>query len=48
MDEARQGLLKALGKTWRGGVTCRVLDAIGDAVDVPLRPPPERLPRLPG
>ena len=22
MDEARQGLLKALGKTWRGGVTC--------------------------
>ena len=52
MDEARQGLLKVLGKTWRGGVTCRVLEggpiAIGDAVDVPLRPPPERLPRLPG
>ena len=52
MDEARQGLLKVLGKTWRGGVTCRVLEggpvAIGDAVDVPLNPPPERLPQLPG
>jgi MOSC domain-containing protein YiiM len=52
MDEARQGLLEVLGRTWRGGVTCRVLEggqvALGDAVEVPLRPPPERVPRLPG
>jgi MOSC domain-containing protein YiiM len=50
MDEAHQGLLKALAKSWRGGVTCRVLVggaiAIGDAVDVLARPRQET-PRLP-
>jgi MOSC domain-containing protein YiiM len=52
MDEVHQGLLKVLGKTWRGGVTCRVLEggpiAVGDTVEVPLSPPPEPNPRLPG
>lgn len=52
MDEARPGLLKALGKTWRGGVTCRALEgglvAVGDAVEVVLSPPSEVAPRLPG
>ncbi len=52
MDEAHPGLLKALGKTWRGGVTCRVREggpiALGNAVEVLLRPPPEPIPRLPG
>ena len=51
MEEARAGLLKALAREWRGGVTCRVLVGgavrIGDAVEVLLRPP-EVLPRLPG
>ena len=51
MEEAQAGLLKALAREWRGGVTCRVLVGgavrIGDAVEVLLRPP-EVLPRLPG
>ena len=51
MDEARQGLLKALAKDWRGGVTCRVLSgghiALGDVVEVLVRPQ-EAVPRLPG
>jgi len=50
MDETHQGLLKALAKSWRGGVTCRVLVggdiAIGEAVEVLVRPP-EEAPRLP-
>ena len=52
MNEARPGLLKALAKDWRGGVTCRVLTggsiAIGDAVEVLVRPAPEVTPKLPG
>ena len=36
MDEAREGLRKALHPEWRGGVTCKVLEgghvALGDAV----------------
>ena len=51
MEEARAGLLAALAKDWRGGVTCRVLQAgqiaLGDAVEV-LLSPPEVKPRLPG
>lgn len=51
MDEARAGLLSALGKDWRGGVTARVLDdgvvALGDVVEVLVDPPEIRL-RLPG
>ena len=51
MDEARQGLLKALARDWRGGVTCRVLAggrvALGDVVAVLVRPH-EAGPRLPG
>jgi len=51
MDEARDGLMRALYPDWRGGVTCRVLEggrvAIGDAVAV-LVSPPERKPQLPG
>jgi MOSC domain-containing protein YiiM len=37
-EEAQAGLLSALAKDWRGGVTCRVLEggpvALGDAVEV--------------
>ena len=51
MDEAREGLMRALYPDWRGGVTCRVLEggrvALGDAVAV-LVAPPERKIRLPG
>jgi MOSC domain-containing protein YiiM len=51
MEEAGTGLLKALARDWRGGLTCRVLSggpiALGDAVEVLVRPR-EVLPRLPG
>jgi hypothetical protein len=51
MEEASPGLLSALAKAWRGGVTTRVREggnvALGDAVDV-LVDPPEIRPRLPG
>jgi MOSC domain-containing protein YiiM len=44
MEEAQAGLLSALAKDWRGGVTCRVLEggavALGDAVEVLVRPAP--------
>ncbi|MEM7766636.1 MAG: MOSC domain-containing protein [Pseudomonadota bacterium] len=50
MEEAQPGLLKALAKDWRGGVTCRVLVpgevAVRDAVAVPVSPP-EVVRRLP-
>jgi len=50
MDEAREGLRKALHPEWRGGVTCKVLEggrvAIGDAVDI-VQSPPERVRKLP-
>ena len=50
MEEARAGLLKALGRDWRGGVTARVLEggriALGDRVEV-LASPPEAKPSLP-
>jgi MOSC domain-containing protein YiiM len=51
MEEAQAGLLSALAKDWRGGVTCRVLEggpvALGDAVEVLVRPAPT-LRHLPG
>ena len=51
MEEACPGLLSALAKDWRGGVTARVLEggaiAVGDEVEV-LVDPPEIRPRLPG
>ncbi|MEO1787303.1 MAG: MOSC domain-containing protein [Pseudomonadota bacterium] len=50
MEEAQTGLLKALAKDWRGGVTCRVLVpgeiAVGDPVSIPVSPP-EMVRRLP-
>jgi MOSC domain-containing protein YiiM len=50
MDEARQGLRKALHPEWRGGVTCLVLEgghvSIGDGVEI-VQSPPERTRRLP-
>jgi MOSC domain-containing protein YiiM len=51
MEEARAGLLAALAKDWRGGVTCRVVQAgriaLGDAVEA-IERPPEVNPRLSG
>lgn len=51
MDEAHQGLLKALHPDWRGGVTCRVVTGgdvrIGDTVEILLSPPEHRI-QLPG
>ncbi|MEL6246333.1 MAG: MOSC domain-containing protein, partial [Pseudomonadota bacterium] len=50
MEEAQPGLLKAMAKDWRGGLTCKVIDegriSIGDAVDV-LVSPSETIRRLP-
>jgi MOSC domain-containing protein YiiM len=51
MEEAQAGLLSALAKDWRGGVTCRVLEGgpitLGDPVEVTARP--QRIERkLPG
>ena len=50
MNEACAGLLSALAKDWRGGVTARVLEggflARGDLVEV-LVDPPEIRPQLP-
>ena len=38
MDEARQGLLSAMTKDWRGGVCCRVISSgkitVGDKVEI--------------
>jgi MOSC domain-containing protein YiiM len=52
MEEARPGLLKALARDWRGGLTCRVVAgghiAVGAVVNVRVRPPPEAIARLPG
>lgn len=50
MEEAYQGLLKALHPDWRGGITCRVLSEgtvrVDDAVVVE-HAPPEHVIRLP-
>ncbi len=50
MDDALDGLRKALHPDWRGGVTCRVLEGgqvtLGDLVEV-LVSPPQRVIRLP-
>ena len=50
MNEACAGLLSALAKDWRGGVTARVIEggdiAMGDTVEV-LVDPPEIRRRLP-
>ncbi len=51
MEQTHTGLLKALAKDARGGVTCRVVEGgsirIGDEIVIVLRPPAHR-PRLPG
>lgn len=51
MDEAHQGLLKALHPDWRGGATCRVLCGgrlrIGDPATVTTRMPQQPRKRLP-
>lgn len=50
MDEARQGLRKALHPNWRGGVTCLVIEGghvkVGDCVEI-VHSPPERVRKLP-
>jgi MOSC domain-containing protein YiiM len=50
MEAARAGLMKALAKNGRGGVTCRVMEggriAVGLPVEVVARPPDVK-PRLP-
>ena len=50
MEEARSGLLKALAKEWRGGVTCKVSTpghvSLDDPVEI-LLSPPEKVRRLP-
>ncbi len=52
MDEARPGLLKALGPDWRGGATCRVLSGgtirTGDAIRILISPPELTRRPLPG
>lgn len=52
MEEACKDLLSALAQDWRGGVTCCVLEggdiALGDSVEVCLRPPVRAKARLPG
>ncbi|MGI9479101.1 MAG: MOSC domain-containing protein [Hyphomicrobiaceae bacterium] len=51
MNEAYDGLLKALHPDWRGGVTCRVVRAgtvqVGDSVEILFAPPEHRV-TLPG
>lgn len=51
MEEAYRGLLSALHPQWRGGVTCRIVEAgsirLGDAVEI-LVAPVEHVIRLPG
>jgi MOSC domain-containing protein YiiM len=37
MDEASQGLRKALRPNWRGGVTCKVIEGSTIAVGAPVR-----------
>ncbi len=50
MDEAHQGLLKALHPNWRGGVLCRVIQggpiSLQDAITI-LSSPPEIVRKLP-
>ncbi len=51
MDEAREGLRKALHPEWRGGVTCLVLEGgrvdVGESVEI-IHSPPERQRKLSG